>query len=113
VTGAFGRSCRGLGDFQRPPLETLPEAVARNVAIARARTRARIMAVVKADGYGHAARTVALPSAPSSVDGLVSAGLRSIWLGHPSAKAQTARSGARLPSPDRGESPDDRQTRVS
>jgi alanine racemase len=59
VTGAFGRSCRGLGDFQPPTLETLPEAVARNVAIARARTRARIMAVVKADGYRHGARTVA------------------------------------------------------
>jgi alanine racemase len=40
-------------------LETLPEAVARNVAIARKRTRARIMAVVKADGYGHGAITVA------------------------------------------------------
>jgi alanine racemase len=40
-------------------LETLPDAVARNVAIAQARTRARIMAVVKADGYGHGACTVA------------------------------------------------------
>jgi alanine racemase len=59
VTGAFGRSCPDLGDLQPPTLKTLPEAVARNVAIARARTRARIMAVVKADGYGHGARTVA------------------------------------------------------
>jgi alanine racemase len=40
-------------------LEALPEAVARNVAIARARTRALIMAVVKADGYGHGAGMVA------------------------------------------------------
>jgi alanine racemase len=59
VTGAFSRSCPDLGEVQLPTLETLPEAVARNVAIARARTRARIMAVVKADGYGHGARTVA------------------------------------------------------
>jgi alanine racemase len=59
VTGAFGRSGPDLGDFRAPTLETLPEAVARNVAIARARTRARIMAVVKADGYGHGACTVA------------------------------------------------------
>jgi hypothetical protein len=59
VTSAFGRSRPDLGDFQPPTLETLPEAVARNVAIARARTRARIMAVVKADGYGHGACAVA------------------------------------------------------
>lgn len=59
MTGAFGRSCPDPGDVQPPTLETLPEAVARNVAIARARTRARIMAVVKADGYGHGACTVA------------------------------------------------------
>jgi alanine racemase len=32
VTGAFGLSCRGPGDFPPPTLETLPEAVARNVA---------------------------------------------------------------------------------
>lgn len=48
-----------LGDFPPPTLQTLPEAVARNVAIARAWTRARIMAVVKADGYGHGAIAVA------------------------------------------------------
>jgi hypothetical protein len=59
VTGAFGRSRPDLGDFQPPTLETLPEAVARNVAIARAWTRTRIMGVVKADGYGHGACTVA------------------------------------------------------
>jgi len=59
VTGAFRRSCPHLGDAQPPTLETLPQAVAQNVAIARSRTRARIMAVVKADGYGHGACTVA------------------------------------------------------
>ncbi|MQB01824.1 MAG: alanine racemase [Actinobacteria bacterium] len=59
MTGAVALSCPDLGDFPPPTLETLPDAVARNVAIARARTRARIMAVVKADGYGHGACTVA------------------------------------------------------
>ncbi len=42
-----------------PTLEILPEAVAANMAIARSRTAASIMAVVKADGYGHGAVTVA------------------------------------------------------
>ncbi len=42
-----------------PTLRTFPEAVGRNVAIARAHTRAAIMAVVKADGYGHGAVPVA------------------------------------------------------
>jgi alanine racemase len=59
VIGAFGRSRPDHGDFQSPTLGTLPEAVAGNLAIARAGTRARIMAVVKADGYGHGACTVA------------------------------------------------------
>jgi alanine racemase len=48
-----------FGEFQRPTLLTLAGAVASNVAVFRARTRARIMAVVKADGYGHGAVTVA------------------------------------------------------
>lgn len=59
MTGALGRSCPDLGDFQPPTLEMLPEAIGKNIAIARTRTRARIMAVVKADGYGHGAITVA------------------------------------------------------
>ena len=59
MSGAFGRSRPDLGDFQPPTLATLPEAVARNVAIARAWTRTRIMGVVKADGYGHGACMVA------------------------------------------------------
>jgi len=40
-------------------LQTLPVAVAANVAEIRARTHSTIMAVVKADGYGHGAVTVA------------------------------------------------------
>ncbi|NEE04161.1 alanine racemase [Phytoactinopolyspora halotolerans] len=56
----------------RPPtLQTLPEAIVRNTAIAGARTRSRIMAVVKADGYGHGAITVARAA--------IAAGAR--WLG--------------------------------
>ncbi|KJQ54272.1 alanine racemase [Microbacterium sp. SA39] len=42
-----------------PTLQTLPAAVAANVRRVRAATDARIMAVVKADGYGHGAITVA------------------------------------------------------
>ena len=49
----------GFGPFSPPALQTLPQAVTHNVAIARMRTRTRIMAVVKADGYGHGAITVA------------------------------------------------------
>jgi alanine racemase len=63
VTGAFGRSRPDLDDCQPPTLETLPEAVARNVAIARARTRARIMAVVKARATGLTLQIPALHSA--------------------------------------------------
>lgn len=59
MNGPFRRTYPHLGDARPPTLETLPQAVAQNVAIARSRTRARIMAVVKADGYGHGACTVA------------------------------------------------------
>ena len=54
-----------------PTLQTIPEAIGMNVAIARARTSAPIMAVVKADGYGHGAVTIARAA--------VSAG--ATWLG--------------------------------
>jgi alanine racemase len=46
-------------DLLSTTLQTIPEAIDKNVAIARGRTRSRIMAVVKADGYGHGAITVA------------------------------------------------------
>lgn len=42
-----------------PTISTRPAAVAANVRRVRAATDARIMAVVKADGYGHGAVTVA------------------------------------------------------
>ncbi|MEV5824205.1 alanine racemase [Spirillospora sp. NPDC052242] len=50
---------RTRGAFLPPTLQTLPDAVAANVAGIRARTPSTIMAVVKADGYGHGAVTVA------------------------------------------------------
>jgi alanine racemase len=59
VTSSAGMSHPGLGSCPPPALQTFPEAVTSNVAIARTRTRSRIMAVVKADGYGHGAITVA------------------------------------------------------
>ncbi|MGH3240251.1 MAG: alanine racemase, partial [Spirillospora sp.] len=59
------------GTFRPPTLQTLPAGVAANVAAARARTASTIMAVVKADGYGHGAVTVAQAA--------VAAGAR--WLG--------------------------------
>ncbi|RZU62654.1 alanine racemase [Zhihengliuella halotolerans] len=42
-----------------PTLQTLPDPIAANVVRARSRTRARLMAVVKADAYGHGAAPVA------------------------------------------------------
>ncbi|PRX97939.1 alanine racemase [Allonocardiopsis opalescens] len=59
MTGALGMTRPGPVGLLPPALRTIPAAVAANVAIARTRTRARIMAVVKADGYGHGAVTVA------------------------------------------------------
>ncbi|MFG2004793.1 alanine racemase [Spirillospora sp. NPDC048911] len=50
---------RRAGAFRPPTLQTLPVAVGTNVAKIRARTASTIMAVVKADGYGHGAVTVA------------------------------------------------------
>ncbi|MDR0782859.1 MAG: alanine racemase, partial [Propionibacteriaceae bacterium] len=46
-------------EIQPPTLTTLPDAVAKNMAIVRSRTRAQVMAVVKADGYGHGDLTLA------------------------------------------------------
>ncbi|MFJ4172843.1 alanine racemase [Microbacterium sp. NPDC089696] len=48
-----------LSRMHAPTLHTLPAAVAANTARVRSATSARIMAVVKADGYGHGAVTVA------------------------------------------------------
>lgn len=45
--------------LQAPMLRTLPEAVAENIRRVQSRTAAPIMAVVKADGYGHGAVAVA------------------------------------------------------
>lgn len=48
-----------LSRLHAPTLCTLPDAVAENLRRIRVATSARIMAVVKADGYGHGAVTVA------------------------------------------------------
>ncbi|MDQ0895968.1 alanine racemase [Agromyces ramosus] len=68
VTVDFRRP--GLRHLSQPTLQTLSEAVAQNVAIARRRTRARIMAVVKADGYGHGAIAVAKAAVAAGADWL-------------------------------------------
>jgi len=60
VTGTLGRTHPRHVDLLSPTLQTIPDAVTANIEIARARTRSRIMAVVKADGYGHGAITIAL-----------------------------------------------------
>lgn len=48
-----------LSGLNAPTLRTLPAAVAENLRRVRAVTSARLMAVVKADGYGHGAVPVA------------------------------------------------------
>ncbi|TYK49074.1 alanine racemase [Actinomadura decatromicini] len=77
------------GTFPAPTLETLPVAVTANVARVRARTRSTIMAVVKADGYGHGAVTVARAA--------VAAGAG--WLGTTSLAEASALRAARLEVP--------------
>ncbi len=52
MTSTLGRSQPRSVDLLPPTLQTIPEAIGKNIAIARARTRSRIVAVVKADGYG-------------------------------------------------------------
>lgn len=59
MTGILGTPRPRSIDVLPPTLQTLPEAIEKNVAIARTRTGSQIMAVVKADGYGHGAETVA------------------------------------------------------
>jgi len=55
-----GRSLHtGLSRLTAPTLQTIPDAVTANVATIREATTAQIMAVVKADGYGHGAVPVA------------------------------------------------------
>ncbi|SOD97636.1 alanine racemase [Blastococcus haudaquaticus] len=70
MTGTLARSRPHLGGVVPPTLQTLPAAVAENLAIVRRRTRARVMAVVKADGYGHGARAVAHAAVEAGADWL-------------------------------------------
>ncbi|GAA4232382.1 alanine racemase [Actinomadura meridiana] len=77
------------GTFRPPTLQTLPVGVAANMAMIRARTRSTIMAVVKADGYGHGAVTVA--------EAALAAGAG--WLGTTSLEEATALRAAGLAAP--------------
>lgn len=54
-----GRAQSTVIGLRAPTLQTIPESIAKNIAIVQARSASRIMAVVKADGYGHGALTVA------------------------------------------------------
>ncbi len=68
-------------DLLPPTLETIPKAIGKNIAIARTRTRSRIMAVVKADGYGHGAITVARAAIAAGADWLGTTGIEeAAWL---------------------------------
>ena len=69
MTSTLGISQPRPVDLLPPTLQTIPEAIGKNIAIARARTRSRIMAVVKADGYGHGAITVARAAIAAGADG--------------------------------------------
>jgi alanine racemase len=71
MTGVLEPSRMTLSRLHAPTLTTLPDAVAANVHRVREATDARIMAVVKADGYGHGALAVA--------DAALAAG--ATWLG--------------------------------
>jgi alanine racemase len=59
VTSTLGVPHPRPVDLLPPTLQTIPEAVTANIAIAQARTHSPILAVVKADGYGHGAITIA------------------------------------------------------
>lgn len=59
MTALLAPERTALSLLPAPTLQTLPDAVADNVRRVRAETSARIMAVVKADGYGHGAVAVA------------------------------------------------------
>ncbi|WP_230115134.1 alanine racemase, partial [Microbacterium oxydans] len=59
MTGVLEPARVALSRLHAPTLLTLPDAVAANVRRMQAGTDVRIMAVVKADGYGHGALAVA------------------------------------------------------
>lgn len=59
MTAALAPAPTLLSRLHAPTFCTVPEAIAANVRRVRTATDARIMAVVKADGYGHGALAVA------------------------------------------------------
>lgn len=78
-----------LPRLQAPTLCTLPDAVAENVRRVRAATSALIMAVVKADGYGHGATAVARAAVDAGAE----------WLGVTDVAEAAALRGAGLAVP--------------
>ncbi|WP_035833455.1 alanine racemase [Jonesia quinghaiensis] len=65
-----------MARMTQPTLHILTSAVAHNVATVRARTHAAVMAVVKADGYGHGAVTVATSAVAAGATQLGTTSLR-------------------------------------
>ena len=59
-----------LSRLHAPTLQTIPDAVVENLRRVRTATTAGIMAVVKADGYGHGAVTVARAAVAAGADWL-------------------------------------------
>ncbi|WP_242893080.1 alanine racemase [Actinomadura litoris] len=80
---------RRTGAFRPPTFQTLPAAVAANMAEIRARTRSTIIALVKADGYGHGAATVARAAVAAGAE----------WLGTTSIAAASELRAAGLTVP--------------
>lgn len=78
-----------LPRLEAPTLCTLPDAVAENVRRVRAATSALIMAVVKADGYGHGATAVARAAVEAGAE----------WLGVTDVAEAAALRGAGLAVP--------------
>ncbi|MFJ4998457.1 alanine racemase [Microbacterium sp. NPDC088619] len=76
MTNALTTPRLTLSRMHAPTLHTLPDAIAANVERMRSATDARIMAVVKADGYGLGAVSVALSAVGAGAEwlGLTDAG---------------------------------------
>jgi hypothetical protein len=71
VTSTLGLSQPRPVDLRPPTLQTIPEAIGKNIAMTRARTRSRIMAVVKQMGTCTAPSRSRGPQSPPEAPGLV------------------------------------------
>lgn len=70
MTTALTAPRLSLSRMHAPTLHTLPDAIVANIERMRSSTDARIMAVVKADGYGLGAVTVALAAVDAGAEWL-------------------------------------------